>query len=445
MKGLGSPNRYSLSNFQLTVSSSFFLISLYNFAFFRNFFTTYPPSALNIMHFLSVVILMVGILMMLLTLVLTKYTAKFFLIIVLLASSVSAYFMDTYNVIIDTDMIKNILLTDASESYDLLNLRLAGYILVLGILPAILIFKFNISYGTVKQELVGKVKLILLSLLLLVAAIAPLSDFYATFFREHKILRYYTNPLTYIYSLGKYLTEDLGSQQYSVSPLGADAKVPATDQSRELVILVVGETARADRFSLNGYERKTNPLLENEQVYSFRNFSSCGTSTVVSVPCMFSKYNRHQFSNKKAKHTENLLDILTHAGVHVLWRDNNSSSKGVADRVEYENFKSKEKNPVCDIECRDEGMLAGLQGYIDQPANGDILIVLHQMGNHGPAYYKRYPESFEKFKPVCKTNELDQCSKKDIGNAYDNAILYTDYFLFKVISLLRKIQMNLKR
>jgi lipid A ethanolaminephosphotransferase len=426
-----------LKNSQLALLASVFLALLYNIAFFTNFISVYPLSAINFIHILSLVVLLISTLVILFTLVLTKYTAKPILILVVLISSIAAYFMDTYNVIIDTNMIKNILLTDIAESRDLLNMRLATYFLILGVLPAICIYRLDVSYGTVMQELLGKVKRLFFSVLLLVAAIAPLSDFYATFFREHKILRYYTNPLTYIYSLGKYLTEDLNGRPDSVSHLGEDAKVLATDRRRELVILVVGETARANRFSLNGYERKTNPFLEKESVYSFKNFSSCGTSTIVSVPCMFSIYGRREFTNKKARHTENFLDVLSHAGVHVLWRDNNSSSKGVADRVIYENFKSRDNNPVCDIECRDEGMLFGLQDYVDKHVDGDILIVLHQMGNHGPAYYKRYPESFEKFKPVCKTNELDQCSKKEIGNAYDNAILYTDYFLSKVIRLLK--------
>jgi lipid A ethanolaminephosphotransferase len=83
-------------------------------------------------------------------------------------------------------------------------------------------------------------------------------------------------------------------------------------------------------------------------------------------------------------------------------------------------------------------MLIGLQDYIDSQETGDILIVLHQMGNHGPAYYKRYPESFEKYKPVCTTSELQECSREEIGNAYDNATLYTDYFLSKVITLLKQ-------
>jgi lipid A ethanolaminephosphotransferase len=82
-------------------------------------------------------------------------------------------------------------------------------------------------------------------------------------------------------------------------------------------------------------------------------------------------------------------------------------------------------------------MLVGLQEYIDAHPKGEIVIVLHQMGNHGPAYYKRYPKSFEKFSPVCKSNQLEQCTQSQITNAYDNAILYTDYFLSKVIGLLK--------
>ena len=129
---------------------------------------------------------------------------------------------------------------------------------------------------------------------------------------------------------------------------------------------------------------------------------------------------------------------MKRAGVSILWRDNNSSSKHVADRVEYEVYLTNKTNPVCDVECRDEGMLSGLQDYIDRHPLGDILIVLHQMGNHGPAYYKRYPPAFEKFTPVCKTNDLGACSREEIVNAYDNAILYTDFFLSKVVELLKQ-------
>jgi lipid A ethanolaminephosphotransferase len=152
---------------------------------------------------------------------------------------------------------------------------------------------------------------------------------------------------------------------------------------------------------------------------------------------MFSNLGRAQFNQSDVARRDNALDVLARAGVSVLWRDNNSSSKGVADRVTYQDFKTPELNPRCeDGECRDEGMLHGLQEYIEAQ-KGDILIVLHQMGNHGPAYYKRYPKSFERFTPVCRTNDLGSCSSEELNNAYDNAVLYTDDFLAKVIALLK--------
>jgi lipid A ethanolaminephosphotransferase len=171
--------------------------------------------------------------------------------------------------------------------------------------------------------------------------------------------------------------------------------------------------------------------------------TSCGTSTAISVPCIFSNFTRGQFNNEKAATTENLLDILSHTKkINILWRDNNSNSKGVALRVTYEDYKQPPNNTICDPECRDVGMLVGLQDYINKNKEENIFIVLHQMGNHGPAYYKRYPPTFEKFKPACQTNELEKCSNEEINNAYDNAILYTDFFLSKVITLLKENSNN---
>ena len=219
--------------------------------------------------------------------------------------------------------------------------------------------------------------------------------------------------------------------------VGVDAAIPASDVDRELIIMVIGEAARADRFSLNGYQRETNPRLRQKNAISFTNFWACGTSTAVSVPCMF-LLDGESKSPALIKTQENLLDVLQRSKVNVLWRDNNSDSKGVASRVPYQDFKSPKVNPVCDTECRDEGMLVGLQSYIDSHPTGDIFIVLHQMGNHGPAYFRRYPPEFEQFKPACKDSDLNRCSREEIGNAYDNAILYTDHFLAKAIELLEK-------
>lgn len=166
------------------------------------------------------------------------------------------------------------------------------------------------------------------------------------------------------------------------------------------------------------------------------------------MPCIFSPLGRASYDKHKFESSENLIDVLSHANVNVLWRDNNSDSKGVAIRdnhVSYQYFRTSETNTICDIECRDEGMFVGLQNYIDEHPTGDITIVLHQMGSHGPAYYKRYPKEFKRFMPVCTNNLLEKCSLEEISNAYDNTILYTDYFLSQVISLLKKILLNLNR
>ena len=223
-----------------------------------------------------------------------------------------------------------------------------------------------------------------------------------------------------------------------LAAVAPDARISERDRHRELIILVIGETARADRFSINGYARDTTPRLREANAISLPDFRSCGTSTAISVPCMFSPRGMARFDPKQAAEEENLLDVLQRAGVNVLWLDNNSDSKGTALRVPYRDYKSPGTNTVCDTECRDEGMLVPLQDYIDSHPAGDIVIVLHQMGNHGPAYYKRYPPAFEKFQPTCKSKDLGLCSREEIGNAYDNAILYTDHFLGKTIELLKR-------
>ncbi len=427
---------HSLSSTRLIIAVSAFLILFGNFAFFSNVTDAYPVGIKNIGFLLSLAVLSACITSILLALICYRYTIKPVLITILVASSVTGYFMDTYNVVIDDVMIGNIMATNPAEASDLLSFRFALYFLLLGILPSVLVYKATIDYGRPRQAITSRLVLIAVALALVTASALVFSNFYASFLREHKPLRYYANPAYYIYSTAKYAASFISLTPRAFAAIAQDALIPASDEHRELVILVVGETARADHFSLNGYPRETNPYLKNKNVVNFTNFWACGTSTAHSLPCMFSIYGRSQFDKNKADNTGNVLDVLQHSGVNVLWLDNNSDSKGVAQRVPFEDYRKPDKNPVCDTECRDEGMLANLQSYIDGHPAGDIFIVLHQMGNHGPAYHKRYPAKFEVFKPTCKTNQLEDCTREEISNAYDNAILYTDYFLAKTIDIL---------
>lgn len=424
-----------MTSFKAIVGSSFFLVLFSNFTFFRNVTDVYAVSWQNIGFLISLALFLMMVIMVLIRLMSSRYTLKPVIILLLLISATTSYFMNTYHVIIDDTMIQNMAETNVGESLDLLTFKLVIYVLFLGVLPSFVIYKIKITFGTFKKEFWITLKTLLFCIVVIAAILFSFSKFYTSFFRENKSLRYHTNPTYALYSTGKYIHDRLSSSNGMLKPIGLDAKqIP--DVERKLTIVVVGEAARANRFSLNGYERQTNPLLQKEDIINFSHVSSCGTSTAISVPCMFSILERSNYSDKEAKSTENVIDILKRSGINVLWRDNNSDSKGVALRVQYEDFRTPQNNTLCDEECRDEGMLVGLQEYINTQ-KGDVLIVLHQMGNHGPAYYKRYPKAFEKFEPTCKTNQVEQCTTQEIGNAYDNAILYTDYFLTQTIAFLK--------
>tara|TARA_B100001063_G_scaffold247351_1_gene293016 strand:- start:1224 stop:2846 length:1623 start_codon:yes stop_codon:yes gene_type:complete len=432
------------SQYKLIVVVSIFFVIFYNTSFFKNVINVYSFEELNALYVSSIVILLISFIVFLFTLFSSKYTTKPILIITLLVSSFTAYFMDTYHVVIDDSMIRNSLQTDLAESSDLFSFKLVLYVFFLGLLPAYFIYKTKIEYKSFGKEIFSKVKTLILSLAIILIIVFSFSKFYTSFFREHKPLRYHVNPIYWMYSIGKYTEKSINSGPIVVKEIGTDASIKKEAHhdeidKTELIIMVVGEAARADRFSLNGYEKETNPLLKKEEIVNFSNMYSCGTSTAESVPCMFSIFDKADYDYKKGISTENIVDVLKHTkNINVLWRDNNSSSKGVANRTDYEDYRTNKTNTMCDeVECRDEGMIVGLEDYIAKHKGEDILIVLHQMGNHGPAYYKRYPKEFEKFTPVCETNQLEECTQEEVSNAYDNAILYTDYFLSKVINFLK--------
>lgn len=366
----------------------------------------------------------------------TRWTLAIFLII----ASQSAYYMDKFGVIVDIVMIDNIAQTNAQEFAGLFSISLLLRTLFLGAIPAWFVIKYCPNSNGIWPEL--KTRLIALSVLVLslILVIAPFSLSYATFLTEHKITRFYANPTYTVYSALKYLSQEYKTVKKVVLKHVAHDAVMLEPKAvkKELIIMVVGETARYDRFSINGYHRETNPMLAKQDIISFSRVSSCGTSTSVSVPCMFSALTRKEYSKEKALNQENALDILFDHGVQILWRDNNSDSKGVATRVPYEDFRSPTLNPNCEGECRDIGMLAGLKEYIEARKGKDILIVLHQLGNHGPRYYQRYPKAFARFQPECMSGDIQACSQEAINNSYDNAILYTDYFLSNVIDLLKQ-------
>lgn len=431
--------RLELTRPALVLLATVYLVATANVRFFSESAAAFPPGNGNLLFLLSLPLLLGAVLAMVIGLFGGRWTVRPFVSLCLVVGASVAYFSDRFGVIVDSTMLRNVLATDSREVTDLLNVELLARVVLLGIVPAVLVWWLPLRERGRWRELRARILVVVGSFVVLLLTVLAFSSHYASFFREYKSVWHYANPISPLVASYKVAASRASSADTSPPrAMAMDATLPDDDGDRELLILVVGETARADHFSLYGYERQTNPLLSQiPELFVYRDVQSCGTSTAISVPCMFALEGRADFDPDDARHEENVLDVLARSGVSVLWRDNNSDSKGVALRVPYEDYRSPDVNPVCDVECRDVGMLDGLQEFIDA-SPGDVLIVLHQMGNHGPAYFKRYPAEFERFTPACDSIRLSDCSPEEITNAYDNAILYTDWFLTQVIEFVKR-------
>jgi lipid A ethanolaminephosphotransferase len=366
------------------------------------------------------------------------------LTLIFLISAGVAYFMSQYGVMIDAGMFRNLAETNATEVRDLLSLKLFAYILLLGVLPSFLLWKLPINYRRWHRELFSKVIVSVASAAVIGGVALANYQGLSSLFRNHHEIRLMLVPSNYIGASAGYLREQVVSAQQPFVKIGEDAQRNPDlklQPRKSLTVLVVGESARAENFGILGYNRDTTPQLDKETgLIAFTDVHSCGTETAVSVPCMFSNMGRKNYDASKAKNEEGLLDVLKRAGIDVIWRDNQSGCKGTCDRVTLQDVSNLKDPALCaNSECRDEILLQGLQGFIDH-LDKDTVLVLHQMGSHGPEYFKRYPKEYEHFTPVCESNALNNCSRESIVNGYDNTLVYTDHVLSSLIDVLRSNQ-----
>ena len=207
-----------------------------------------------------------------------------------------------------------------------------------------------------------------------------------------------------------------------------DAKIAS--ESKDVVVLIIGESARRENFSLYGYNKPTNPLLEQENVVALI-AKSAATYTTAGVKAILDH-----------KPTDKLFEILPNylyrAGVDVIWRTNNWGEPPVHIEKYQRVADLKALHPEAD-ERYDAILLEGLKEAIESSSADKVFIVLHTSTSHGPIYYSKYPSEFERFTPVCTTVEMAKADPTELMNAYDNTIVYTDYLIDSVIEILRTI------
>jgi lipid A ethanolaminephosphotransferase len=373
-----------------------------------------------------------------------RYTVKPVLSALLLAGAACAYFMDRYGIYFDGAMLRNVLATDPREAAELLGWRMLLDIAVFGLLPALLVWWLRLKPRPLGRALAHRLGWFLLAIGVAVGSLLLVLADFASLMRNHKEVRHLITPGNVVAALASTTFGRSARAAGVKAPVGADARLGPAWQARSrpaLFVLVVGETARAQNFGLNGYARQTSPELARRDVVNFPHVQACGTSTEVSLPCMFSAVGRRRYDEDRILGQESVLHVLDRAGFQVQWRDNQSGCKGVCAGLPQQRLDQAGAGQPCagTGQCLDEVLLQGLEG-IARDAHGNLFVVLHQLGSHGPAYFKRYPPEFRRFTPACESEDLRTCSDAEIVNAYDNSLLYTDFVLGRLIDLLERAQ-----
>jgi lipid A ethanolaminephosphotransferase len=370
-----------------------------------------------------------------------RRTLQPFLAFMLILSSVTSYYMDNLGVIIDRDMIQNVVTTTVTEAKHLLTISFAYHVFIWGMVPAFIVSYFTVQRRSFIRALSVNIGLCFLCLAITVGLIFTDFKIYSSVFREHKDFLGSQQPGAALVGTVRYVKMISRTKNIVVKSIGIDAQKGENLLSAKkpvLSIIIIGETARSQNFSLNGYKRKTNPALAKRSVISFTDVNSCGTATAVSLPCMFSKFDRKSYSYNNGLANENLLDVLQHAGMNVEWWDNNTGHKHIGDRIKTHKITHENNAEFCASgECNDGIFYHHIEDAINNITQ-DTVLVLHQIGSHGPTYYLRYPDELEIFQPACRTTEFKNCTPEEITNAYDNTIAFTDYNVAMTIDLLAR-------
>lgn len=418
-------NNFKITHFVVIMSSLLFI--LFHYPFFKFVFNNVDYKSftgVSIIVSLVIAMLVANAFALFLIFFFSRLVGKILLVLFFIINAVAVYFINTYSVIIDESMIGNVLNTNYSESSSFFSIKLVLYVVLLGILPSIFIIKAKIITVTVKKFLVS-ISLTLLFLLTL--AFANASN-WLWIDKNSKTLGGLAMPWSYAVNIPLFYIHQFKKNEKEI--LLPDATIK--DNQKSVVILVIGESARSENFSLYGYPKNTNPLLSKIPNVSHFNATSDATYTTAGVKSIVEHENTDELY-------EILPNYLYRNNVDVIWRTTNWGEPP----VHIKNYQNREalmpncKGDGCDY---DGILLSGLKEQILASKKNKILIVLHTSTSHGPTYSKKYPAQFEIFKPVCNSVELGNCSHTELVNAYDNTIVYTDYLLANVIEDLKQLQ-----
>lgn len=254
-------------------------------------------------------------------------------------------------------------------------------------------------------------------------------------------------PVNICYNLYLAFERNAASENYKEASRNFkfEAKSERSLYAPEVYVMVVGETARAHNFSLYGYPRDTNPLLSKTQgIKAFPNVTTQSNTTHKSVPMLLSAASAEDF--ERLFHEKGILAAFKEAGFHTVFISNQLPNHSFIDFLgeQADEHYFLKKEDALQGNHYDEDLLQKLDEILPKADASSsahyryrkLFVVLHTYGSHFN-YQERYPRSFAYFKPDSRSEAKSE-NRRDLLNAYDNAIRYTDYILHGIIERLQK-------
>ncbi len=343
-----------------------------------------------------------------------RVVGRIILTLLVIVNAACLYFFREYGAMLDLTMIGNVFNTDWREASSFICAKSVLYVIVLGGLPCVLVWWRRRDRGSMRST-VFNIGGSLIAGMLLASPCIFAGDWSG---KTGRVCFNLLLPWSYVSNSVRYVAD--GGKRISNEILLPYATLSRTEQ-KEVVVLVIGESARWDHFSLYGYERNTTPFLdaEGEHLHKFKAVSK-GTFTVLGVYSMMRHYDTDRYY-------EFLPNYLHRHGVDVIWRANN----GGAPKLHIDDYRRIAKDGY------DEALLDGLSEAIAASDKDRVFVVLHTNSSHGPDYDKRYPAEFARFTPVREDTKGPVRSQEGLINSYDNTIVYTDYLLHRIIGMLK--------
>ncbi|RGW42984.1 DUF1705 domain-containing protein [Segatella copri] len=254
-------------------------------------------------------------------------------------------------------------------------------------------------------------------------------------------------PVNICYNLYLAFERNAASENYREASrdFKFDARSEHSATAPEVYVMVVGETARAHNFSLYGYPRNTNPLLSKTPgIKAFPNVTTQSNTTHKSVPMLLSAASAEDF--ERLFHEKGILAAFKEAGFHTVFISNQLPNHSFIDFLgeQADEHYFLKKEDASQGNHYDEDLLQKLDEILplaDASSSAHyryrkLFVVLHSYGSHFN-YQERYPRSFAYFKPDSRSEAKSE-NRRDLLNAYDNTIRYTDYILHGIIERLQK-------